>query len=432
MAIITLDRELRNLELEQLLLHILVFDEQRQKVISKTYPALFSSDEFKNVFKVIKSLNGNCDLMTVAVLMEQWYNKDRNSTLSLLYSDPIIEYWKHKYEPFTVLRQLKDLLFRRMIFERGKNIIQAAEHSSFDAISKDILNETNKILTLDRKLLKNEKTSFSKIAEETASKINTTGDIVETGFDFLNIRLSGLTRKTISSLLARPKHFKSSFCDSLISTTVETRKLIGLIISLEDPVEERVKRIIAPRLGLSLTDMRFKRVTVDSADIEKVFTYNLHSKLHIFDVKDVLTPEDAVGIMYDIKPDLVIIDHIQKFEMQDMVIGIIRAVKAIETAAIRLNCNVLITSQVSDKKMAYREDQTPNASDAQWTSVLYQSSAEMFSLYYQFQIDNNPFIADQLQLKILASRYAHAVGSIRLQINPDKAHVIGEIMEHKE
>ena len=436
MATINSEQSLKDLDLEQLLLHILVFDDNKQKILQRTYPALFTSEFHKHVFRVIKSLNGRCDLMSVVfhcVQRQREIKSDLNIPLTesfiidVLFNDPVIKYWKNKYNAFTVLQHLKELFYRRTILDRAKNLANIAEKSTSDNLSKDSIIEANKIQLLDRKLLKNEKTSFAQIAKETSEKINTKGDIIETGFSFIDKRLSGLTKKCISSLLARPKHFKSSFCDSLISTTVESSRNVGLIISLEDPVAERIKRIIAPRLGISLEDMRFKRVTVTEKDISSVLEGTLNSRLHIVDVKDVLTYEDACGVIYDIKPDIFIVDHIQKFQLDDMVTGIIKAIKAIEVAAMRTDSHGLITSQVTDKKFFGREDQSPEPSDAQWTSALYQSSSEMFALYYQYQTTHNVFEKNFLRFKILAARYAGAVSDFQLEINPDRAHIIGEI-----
>jgi replicative DNA helicase len=265
------------------------------------------------------------------------------------------------------------------------------------------------------------------VARLTAEKINSMKDLVLTGLPFIDKRLNGLTRKSISSLIAKPKHLKSTLVDFMVSTSVEKYNTVGLILSLEDPIEERVKRICASRLEVSLEDMRFKRVSVSEVDILNIFKHNFKNRLYIYDKKDVLTPDDAAMIINEIKPDLVVIDYIQKFVMDDMVLGIIRAVNTLESVAIQNNSNIMVLSQVSDKKIVGREDQAPTASDAQWSSAMYQSSSEMFGLYYPHVHTKNPFDMNILEFNILASRYAHVSGKFKIKVNPDKGFIGDEI-----
>ena len=428
------ERHFFNLECEQILLHELIFSDVKHKLIQYCYPSIFYEGEFnpksyhRIIFSIIKSLNDDSNLLHLNHKVTQTGDEELKHNLHELIHNDRIGYWRGKYEPFNVLKLLKELLFRRLTVDRAEKIISLVETEPIETLTRSTYQEANKIITLDRKLLKNESRSLESIARDTADKINTNKDTVQTGLSFINQRFGGLTRKSISSVLARPKHLKSTFGDSLISGTVASTNNRGVIISLEDPTEERIKRIIASRLNISLKAMRFKKIIVDPEDIINILSVTMKNRLFIYDVKDVLTPEDATAVINDVKPDIVLIDHIQKFDMQDMVIGIIRAVKAIEVAAIRNNCHVCITSQVSDKKIYGREDQSPQASDAQWTSALYQSSSEMMGLYYKYQVTKDSFIQDILEISVLASRYSDAVGKMHLRIDADKAF-IGEQIE---
>ena len=215
--------------------------------------------------------------------------------------------------------------------------------------------------------------------------------------------------------------------DYLVSYSVQHCGNIGLIISLEESVEERVKRMVSSRLGISLKSMRFKTTVVQPEQVVNLFKNTFHNKLYIFDRKDVLTPDDAVTLINDIRPDIVVVDYIQNFAMKDMVTGYINAILDLETAAVRNNCHINIVSQVSDKKIYGREERAPTASDAQWTSKLYQSSSEMLSLYYHHAFSHGTFDNELLELHILACKFSDSVGKIKLQIDPDKALIIGEI-----
>ena len=426
MATITLNKELHSLELEQLLLSRIVYSEDRHELIPHIYPSLFTAIEFKNVFTVIKELDSSADIANVVIKTEQRFGYAPDATLRMLSHDLIHNRWRG-VNAFSIIKLLKEMLFRRMIVERGKKLIEIAEDSDSNLLN-GVNREIDKIITLDRKLMAKQSMSSESLATKTSNKINTDNDTIKT-VDFLDKRLYGLTKRGVSSILARPKHLKSTMVDYIVSSAVENHFAKGLIISLEDPTEERVKRIIASRLDVSLSDMRFKRVKVPNSDILKVLKHNLHDKLFIVDKREVLTPEDAVKVINDIKPDIVAIDHIQKFHMDEMVIGLIRAITLLETAAIRNNCHIILTSQVTDKKMTERKNEGPEASDAQWTSALEQSSTEMISLHYPHVIDHNPYNNHILHMKILLSRYADAVGKVKLRINPDKGAILGEFDE---
>lgn len=428
------ERHLFNLDYEEVLLDALLFSDVKHKLIQYCYPSVFYEGEYnpksynRILFSLIKSLEGKADALSLKYKVDQINDEElHHHYIQLIVSDNV-KYWRNKYEPFAVLKILKELLFRRLTVERAEKIIKIARDNPIEHLTRDTYNEANKIITLDRKLLKGETRNAEKIARETADRINSSKDVVYTGHKFINDHFGGLTRGAISGVLALPSHMKSTLSDSIISNTVEKTGQRGLIISLEDVVEERVKRIIAPRLNLSLRAMRFKEIIVDAEDIIKVLSVTMKNRLFIYDVKDVLTPEDAAGLINDIKPDICVIDHVQKFEMSDMVIGIIRGIKTIETAAIRNDCHVIITSQVTDKKMANNKDMSkdkniPSAGDAQWTSALRQSASEMAGIYYEYRETGNPFVQDMLIFKILKGRFGDASGKLTLQINPDRAFI---------
>jgi replicative DNA helicase len=319
------------------------------------------------------------------------------------------------------------MLFRRETLDRLKEMAIVIEKANPKECRLEIVHKANKIQVLEHRLLRRNSVSVESMAERTSEQVNSGASIIQTGFPFINSRLRGLTRRQVSSLLAMPGHMKSSFTDCLLSRTVEFNPVKALIISLEDPTEERVKRIVSSRLNLSLKDMRFGKVKLSAKDIERVFKVHLNSRLTIYDTRDVLTPDDAVAAINDVKADLVLIDHIQEFDMPDMVIGLIRAVRSLKAAASRNNCHILITSQVPDKQFGNREKKDPTPADAQWTSALRQASSEMFSLRYPHQDTHNEFDAYMLNFNIIKSRYADAVSRMTLEINPDQANIIREI-----
>ena len=394
-------------------------------------PGIFYDSANRRIFSAMKSLREEgapIDTVTVVDRMKRKKAFEKGDDITVVeYSITIssppssIRYHSILVTEKAILRELinesHDLMNKS--FSQNEDVFDLLEQAS---------SKIERILTYAKGVASSRR-PVEELAAQTANKINTEDDIVRTGFEFIDSRTAGLTRKSVSGVLAMPKHLKSTFSDALAASIVEKQGLKSAIISLEDPAEARVRRIIASRINVSLRAMRFKEVKVKVEDIVKVLKEHMKSRLFIFDKKDVLTPLDAVAVINETRPDFVVVDHIQKFKMDDMVLGIIKAINELETSAVKHNCHVMITSQVNDKNVQQRQVKNPQASDAQWTSALYQSSSEMFGLFYphQYEGGKNPFNTHILEFEILASRYAHAIGKIRLKVNPDKALIEGEI-----
>jgi replicative DNA helicase len=428
MAIVYSERENRDLGLEHSLLYHLIKNERRHTILTWCYPALFSNDETKAIFKVIKELGDQASLLSVAMKMEEKHQKNRQETFSL-FSHGIVPALAEGETPEDVIHQLKLLLFKRLAFDRlfrMANLIENGKPSA-EEDSGNLYDETSKLLLAENRLVRNRRSSVDEIAKAIAERINTTSDVIRTGFTFINKRTGGLTRRHISSLLAAPGHGKSLFSDALMYETLRTNNEVGLVISLEDPVEERFKRIVANRLDISLADMRFKKVIIPEADILHILKVELGGRLHMVDTRQVIRPDEAAIAISDIKPQLVVVDYIQSFQLPDMIQGLIEAARILEVAAMRNDCHILVCSQVPDKDIAKRDNPQPGASDVQWTSAIRQKSAEMFSLYYQYQDTTNFIQQNILSFKILKARYAAAIGTIQLEINPDKGRIVKEI-----
>lgn len=421
MARVITDYNYVDLPVEQILLIHFVCTPDIKDLIKEVFPTCFVDERHQRIFAILRDfLKKDPDHFIIDVVLREIKEKEKmtnEESANFFFGDLFSK--KDSLDVHWCIKRLKILLCKRLELQRINRLAAAIDN---DEINIEV--EAHKLLILRRKLLSPRRPDAQELARNTANRINSETDTIRTSFKFLNDRLHGLTRPGVSSILAKPKHYKSSFVDGLIAGSVERFKYRGAIVSLEDPTEERIKRIIAPRLGYSLSDMRFKRVKIKAEEIEKVFHACFGNNLFFVDTREITKPEEAISFLNDVKPDIAAVDHVQKFEMSDMVQGLIQAVRGLEVAAARNNGHYVITSQVDDKKSQFRDDKTPQAQDAQWTSALRQSSTEMFSLYYQYQDTKNPFQKEWLKLTILASRYADAIGTIDLRINPDKAQIL--------
>lgn len=404
-----------------ILLYQIVMKDNR--ILDRTFPAMFKEDGVgRQIYEVIRGLKDHFDVDIVGIEFERRYGQDKRVVWDLFFNDKDLMYYGESFNTEVLLGRLKKLLWKRLALQRIDKLKSAVE------IEDDplLLKQMESLMLIRRRLLV-KKSSFNELLESTVERVNTEGDLVHTCFDFIEKRTNGLTRKAMSSILAMPGHLKSTFLDALMIGTVRLPyNYRGLVISLEDAAEERIKRMAANILGLSLRAMRFKELKLNYQEIKAAFDL-FSDRLTVLDPRTITKPEEAVVAINDVKPDFVIVDHIQNFDIADMVQGLIRAARQLEVAAIRNDCHVMIASQVKDKEVALREIKKPTVHDAQWTSTLHQKSAEMFGAFYQYKQSKNPMVQHTLDFDFLKSRFSDAIDEIKLHVDPDKGRIIGEI-----
>ena len=411
--------------LEWSLIYHLCTASDKKILLTKCFPALFTHPELKEVYSVIKELDkygAEVSPFSVSNRLTEKYKRDRGF-LMFAFNETFIAI-ASGIPPSGAIAELKALLYKRLV--NGKFLPRIRELAES---GERISSEVNKMFIAEASLLSKKLSSVDELAELTSNRVNSDDDTVMTGFRFLNKRMGGLTKKGLSGLLARPSHCKSTLSGALMYETIRTTNNVGLFISLEDPAEEIVKRMVAQATGKSLEDMRFKRVQVPHDEIVHVLKNVLGGRLYVVDTKHVLTPEDAAGVIADIKPTIVVVDYLQNFKMDDMVLGCIKALQILDVASNRNNCHIMVCSQVPDKQMTGREDPFPLASDTMWTSALYQKANEMFSMYYQYQDSRNPVQRKTLGFRILKAKLSGQLGDITLNIDPEHGRVIGEYGE---
>ena len=414
-----------DLGLEWSLIYHLIHAVDKRLILTKCYPSLFTHADLKEVYGVIKELDRThqeISSFSVSNRLTEKFGRARGSLL-FVFTDSFVQV-AESIPPHSAIAELKKLLYRRLVSGKFLPNIQKRVESG-DAISSEI----NKMLIAESSLLNKRLDSLDELAKLTSERINSTDDVIVTGFKFLNKRMGGLTRKGLSGLLARPSHGKSTLSGALMYETVRTTNNVGLFISLEDPAEEIVKRMIAQATGKSLVDMRFKRVIVEHNEVIHVLKNVLGGRMNVVDTRHVQTPEDAAGVIADIRPTFVVVDYLQNFKMSDMVLGIIQALQVMDVCANRNDCHIMICSQVPDKEIIHRDDPFPLASDSMWTSALYQKSNELFSLYYQYQDTRNPAQRTSLGFRILKAKLSGMLGEITLNVDPEYGRIIGELGE---
>lgn len=413
------------IQIERALLHQLIYlpEDDRKLTLDKCTKLLFYHKQSADLFSIIQTTK-DCDMLKLSTIASAKFNYSPLEVIEWIES-PDFRYRNAD----DLIYILKSYLFTRVSDTRAINIRNIVEHDALDTARERISEQATKILTLNKSLFRPSRVNNTdELVRLTTKAVNSSDDIVLSRWNPLDRRTGGFTRRGISTILAHSSNMKSTVGDFLISNAVQnTPNLIGMILSLEDAVEKRVTRIVASRLNLSLTKIRFKEIKITEQQIESVLRGMLDSRLIIFDPRHCFGTSELVAAIEEYKPGIVLVDHIQKLGEDDPIHKILDAVDKIERACIKSNTHGIITSQIPDKQFANRVDKQPKTSDSQWNSVLLQSSTEMLSLYYPFFFTKNQFQKEHLHIEILKAKFLETSEKFLVQINPDKAQILDEI-----
>lgn len=253
--------------------------------------------------------------------------------------------------------------------------------------------------------------------------INSPVEYVPTSFPTLRKLIGGYTRKQISSIGGKSGHNKTTFA---LFDAVEQLKLGYaeriLYVSVDEDGEMVARRVLASQLGIPLSAMRNKEIQLNSTEIHKAISKILGNRLIIID--NLLDAESISASILDLKPDRVIIDHIQELNYGKEGISdakLMVAAGQFKQAAKAVNANVTILSQVRDKLIDERYDsKVPRPHDFLYASDLRRKSREQCVVYWGYKDSQIPVEMPFFDFIVWKSTYSET-GKVKFSIDPDKA-----------
>lgn len=348
------------------------------------------------------------------------YVEDIPEALAILSRTPLIAIREESLK--SCIAALKRLFFLRYVLkvsEDLKQLVHAKESAS------KIVNEALSIEQVYHSLVDVSNVDYIEIAVNT---INSADELIVTPFDNLRRLIGGHSRRALSVIGGKSGHNKTTFtvCEVLEQIKIGAVNKV-LYVSVDEPGEMVMRRVIAKELKIPLSDMRHKRIKLNYNEVSESLSF-LRGKLIIDDT--IRTPDLIYQAILDIRPDRVIIDHLQELRYEDGISenSITYALKLFKDAAMYSGCNVTVLSQVRDKLIDERIDKVPLPHDFFYASTMRQMSREQSVLYWAYK--DGASNKEYVDFIVYKSTYSDT-GRIKFRINPEFA-TFEPILDNKE
>ncbi len=255
--------------------------------------------------------------------------------------------------------------------------------------------------------------TFKQITEENRNAL-------ATGFQDLDILLSGVEKGNLITIGARPAMGKTAFILSIMSNLLKQNKKC-LLFSLEMSTSQIIKRLIAILGEIGLITMNHNKLLDDSqkSKIEYILTAISYLNLTICD--DIYTIEGIRNKIAEERPEYVFIDYLQlmetprKKQRSEAITNIMLDLKQI---AKENNCIIFISSQLS-RALESRCDKRPMLSDLRESGDIENISDVVMFIYrdeyYKSYANEEDYALNKGKAEIIiVKNKMGAVGTIEL------------------
>ena len=244
--------------------------------------------------------------------------------------------------------------------------------------------------------------TFKQITEENRNAL-------ATGFQDLDILLSGVEKGNLITIGARPAMGKTAFILSIMSNLLKQNKKC-LLFSLEMSTSQIIKRLIAILGEIGLITMNHNKLLDDSqkSKIEYILTAISYLNLTICD--DIYTIEGIRNKIAEERPEYVFIDYLQlmetprKKQRSEAITNIMLDLKQI---AKENNCIIFISSQLS-RALESRCDKRPMLSDLRESGDIENISDVVLLIYrdeyYKACVDDEDYALNKGKAEIIVAK----------------------------
>ena len=244
--------------------------------------------------------------------------------------------------------------------------------------------------------------TFKQITEENRNAL-------ATGFQDLDILLSGVEKGNLITIGARPAMGKTAFILSIMSNLLKQNKKC-LLFSLEMSTSQIIKRLIAILGEIGLITMNHNKLLDDSqkSKIEYILTAISYLNLTICD--DIYTIEGIRNKIAEERPEYVFIDYLQlmetprKKQRSEAITNIMLDLKQI---AKENNCIIFISSHLS-RALESRCDKRPMLSDLRESGDIENISDVVLLIYrdeyYKACVDDEDYALNKGKAEIIVAK----------------------------
>ena len=406
-------------------------------------PSVFYNDFHRNIWKTILSLNDKKeDIDIVSVVHNYPQKKYVGNQLSYEITQiATSEATSSRAEYYA--KMLHGYWLRRELGNYSKKLGGLTEDNSNDI--SDLLNESHTLIGNLIKLQPTKEFSMDDLLEETRESIFNRKTNIKTGISKFDKVISGMTRGEITIIAGRPANGKTTVAANIARNLVMSGYKVAMF-NREMPNTEMMKKFIAMEGdNISYRNLRHG-IPSSKTKVHEAMDFihdNYKDKLYMYD--DIRTLADSFHEIKNIKPDVVIDDHIGLIEYpsndrRDLRHKIGDTTKQYKWLAKAENMCVLLVSQLN-RNIEYRTDSVPRLSDLAESGNLEQDAEIVAFTHYPYisrygeeDTDGRIWTENEMQLVVSKNRYG-TTGSVEVGYAGDSCRLFDDLqsaMSHEE
>jgi len=398
-------------------------------------PSVFYSDFHRNIWKTILSLYDKKEEVD-AVSVTHNYPQKKYIGKQLAYD--IAEIATSEATPSRAeyyAKMLHGYWLRRELGDYSKKLGGLTEDNSNDI--SDLLNESHTLIGNLIKLQPTKEFNIEDLLEQTRESIFNRKTNIKTGIGKFDKVISGMTRGEITIIAGRPANGKTTVATNIARNLVMSGHRVAMF-NREMPNTEMMKKFIAME-GDSISYRNLRHgIPSSKTKVHEAMDFihqNYKDKLFMYD--DIRTLADSFHEIKNVKPDVVIDDHIGLIEYpsndrRDLRHKIGDTTRQYKWLAKSEDMCVLLVSQLN-RNIEYRTDSVPRLSDLAESGNLEQDAEIVAFTHYPYisrygeeDGDGRIWTENELQLVVSKNRYG-TTGSVEVGYAGDSCKLFEDL-----
>ena len=398
-------------------------------------PSVFYYEFHRNIWNTILKLNDRGESIDAVSVLHNFPQK-KNISKTIAYD--ITEIATSEATPSSAeyyAKMLHGYWLRRKLGGYSQKLSALTEDNSNDI--SDLLNESHTLIGNLIKLQPSKEFSMEELLEETRESIFNRKTNIKTGIPKFDRVISGMTRGEITIIAGRPANGKTTVAANIARNLVLDGYRVAMF-NREMPNTEMMKKFIAMEGDtVSYRNLRHG-VPSSKTKVHEAMDFiheNYTGKLYMYD--DIRTISDTFHEIKNIKPDVVIDDHIGLIEYpsndrRDLRHKIGETTKQYKWLAKSEDMCIVLVSQLN-RNIEYRVDAVPRLSDLAESGNLEQDAEIVAFTHYPYisrygEEDSNGRIwtENELQLVVSKNRYG-TTGSVEVGYSGDSCKLFDDL-----
>jgi replicative DNA helicase len=225
-----------------------------------------------------------------------------------------------------------------------------------------------------------------------------------TGYKHIDDKTGGLLKGGISCWGAPPSTGKTAIAINVVENQIKTKNRIAFF-SLEMSKEQIYNRMFSSLLSIPYDSIKNKYLDKKQQQKISQSVSDLYGKKQLYLFGDIYTIEEISRRIYELKPDLVVVDFIQRVrtveKMKDTRERINFLTAEFKWLAKKNNCHIMLLSQVSRQADKSGKPKPPRMSDLKESGNIEEDSDYIFMIFRPYVYEKSKdYTPEQTQLLI--------------------------------